>query len=132
MWGQSGILWDDMEATTVAYLSRALGARTEPVTAGVRVSAAKTEGPDRQVVVRDDGGGPEGDVRATVRLGVNVWATTEDEASELARLVTALINAWPDGRPVVRASATRPYAVKDAAGPLRYLTAELTIRGSSV
>jgi hypothetical protein len=121
-----------MEAATVSYLTTALAARPEPVAAGVRVSAQKTQDPAKQVIVRDDGGGPEGDVRAVCRLGVNVWAPTDEDATALAALVTALLNAWPDGDPVVRSSATRGYAITDEAGPLRYLTAELIIRGMSI
>ena len=131
-WPPTGVLWPDVEAAAVRYLTAALAARPEPVAAGVLVTAHKADGVPRQLVVRDDGGAPVADVRATALLGINVWAPTWVEASELSAMVTALINAWPDGRPVVHASARRGYPVADEAGPCRYLTAELVVRGTSI
>lgn len=127
-----GIVFPDIEAAFVTYMTAVLDAHPDPVTTDVRVATVKMSTPERQVIVRDDGGPVLGDVRATARLGVNVWAGTAQDASRLAALVTALINDWPDGEPVVRASATRAYPVADAAGPLRYLTAELTVRGTNL
>jgi len=130
--GPVGIIWPDVEAITTTYLTTALAARDEPHTAGVHVGATKLPGKTRQVIVRDDGGDPIGDIRATARLGVNVWAPTEDEAAALAALVTALLNAWPDGKPVLRVNARRAFPVADKAAPLRYLTAELVVRGTTL
>jgi len=124
-----GIVFPDIEALFVAHLAASLAAHSDPVTTGVRVATEKTSSPARQVIVRDDGGPMLGDVRAVARLGVNVWAATSGDVSRLAAIVTALINDWPDGEPVVLANATRAYPVADAAGPLRYLTAEVWLRG---
>ena len=130
--GPVGIIWPDMEAAAVGYLSGALADRDELYARGVWVTAQKESGRARQVTIRDDGGRWLGDVRATVRLGVNVWADNESDATALAALVTALLNAWPDGKPVLRAQATRAYPVADAAGPRRYLTCELVVRGTAL
>jgi len=130
----SGIVWPDVEAAAITYLTAALAARPEAVTTGVRVSRAQVDGTARQVIVRDDGGPRIGDVRATARIGVRVLAATWADCADLSALVVALIGAWPDGRPVVAVRAlTRGYPVADDSGvPERYLTAELVVRGTTL
>jgi hypothetical protein len=129
-----GIVWPDVEAAFIAYMSAALAARPEPVTAGVRVGNDQKATPARQVVVRDDGGPRLGDVRATARIGVRVLAKTWPDCADLASLVVALIGAWPDGDPVVAVSSlSRGYPVVDEANiPERYITAELVVRGTNL
>jgi hypothetical protein len=129
-----GIVWPDIEAAFITYMQAALDARAEDfasdVTVGNLMPAIR---PDRAVIVRDDGGPPLGDVRAVARLGVQVWASDAADCSDLAALVTALINDWPDGTPVVKASASRAYPVLDESGqPQRYLTAEVWVRGTNL
>lgn len=130
----AAVLWPDVEAAAVAYLSTALGELSQPVTSGVHVSTRlPNPRPERAVIVRDDGGPPLGDVRAVARIGVNVWAATDADAADLAAIVTALINGWPDGKPVIRAVAGRANQVPDDSGqPLRYLTAEVWVRGTNL
>lgn len=131
----------DVEAWAVAYLSAALAARPEPYTGDVWVSTAMPVDPvtkksyrkDRMVIVRDDGGPRLDVVREVARLGVQVWAKTDEDASDLARLVAALLWAAPDGKPVVKASTSGPWPVPDESGqPKRYLTAELVVRCSAL
>lgn len=128
-----GIIWPDIEAEFIGYMTAALAARPEPVTTGVRVGNTETTAA-RQVIVRDDGGPGRGDVRGTARIGVRVLAKTWPDCADLAALVVALIGAWPDGEPVVAvASLSRGYPVVDDTGsPERYITAELVIRGTSL
>lgn len=131
------ILHVDIEAEFIGYMTSALQARPEAYAAGVTVrnrvptEAASEPWPasKRLIVVRDDGGPTTGDVRATARLGVRVWGSTEAETTDLALLASALVGAWRS--PTVRASRpTRPYSVTEESGrPARYFTAELTIRG---
>lgn len=128
------IIWPDVEAAVISALSTALTARAEPFAADVTVTRTVPDPrPERLVVVRDDGGPALGDVRALVRLGVNVWAATDEDAADLANLVVALVQALPDGAPVIRSVPSRPYAIADPSGqPLRYFTAELVIRGTGL
>ena len=125
------VVQPDVELWATGYLRAALAARPESYAVGVRVSNAKV-GNVRQVVVRRDGGPRLDLVREAARLGVNVWGETEQDATDLARLVAALLWAAPDGNPVVK--VTQPGGISpvaDSSGqPLRYMTFEITTRGS--
>jgi hypothetical protein len=126
------IVWPDIEAAFITYMKAALTARPEPYASGVTVTnKMPATRPARVVLVRDDGGPALGDVRATARLGIQVWAATAADTADLAALVTALVMAWPNGNTtVLRASATRAFPIADESGnTYRYLTADLTIRG---
>lgn len=131
------ILWPDVEAEFIAYMGPALAARSEPFAAGVwvrnRVPRETSTEPwpssGRLVVVRDDGGPTTQDVRATARLGVQVWAEDEGATSDLANLVMTLTAAWRSPT-VRRVSAYRPYSSAEESGrPKQYFSAELMIRG---
>lgn len=127
------VLFDDVELWTTARLRALLAARSEPfaddVYVGIKVPNPRRE---RMVTVRDDGGPRLDVVRKAARIGVNVWATTDQEVNDLARLVEALLYAAPDGNPVSKVSVTSPLPVADESGqPRRYLTAELTLKGSN-
>lgn len=133
------IVFDDIELWATARLRTLLDARTEPYTDDVFVSnkmprnatTKKVERRDRMVLVRRDGGGRLDAVREAPRLGIQVWAITDQDANDLARLVAALLWASPDGNPVAKVTITGgPYPVADESGqPLRYITAELIARG---
>lgn len=131
-----GVIWPDVEAAFVGYMSAALSAvaATRPYASDVTVGTkAPRPMPGRVVTVRDDGGPVLGDARATARLGVNVWAESDEVCADLAALVVALIGAWPDGDPVIRAVPTRAAPVPEESGkPHRYLTAEVWVRGTSL
>lgn len=128
------VIFPDVEAHLIGYLRAALGGRSEPFASGVWVgNLLPGDAPQRAVLVRDDGGPVLGDVRAVARIGVNVFAGTEAEVSDLANLVSALIGGAADGAPIVRAQTTRPYSVTDDAGrPRQYFTAELIVRGTNL
>ena len=118
----------DAELLVTGYLRTALSTRTEPYAASVRVSNAKAGTNARQVVVRRDGG-PQRGLFDFPRLGVRVWAATEQDATDLARLVQALLLNSPGTSGIVQATSLGgPSPVPDAAGPHRYLTVELKIR----
>jgi len=136
----AAVVFPDVEAHLIGRVQAALDGRREPFTDGVRVSNRWPEtadgpvlDPGRLVVVRDDGGPATSDVRATARIGVNVWAESEAVVSDLANMVRAVIDAMPDGEPVVYARMARPYQVEDEAGrPRMYMTGELSVRGVSL
>lgn len=126
------VIHDDIELWATARLRALLAARSEAYTKNVYISN-KVPNPrrDRMVIIRRDGGGRLDAVREAPRLGVNIWAKTEQDATDLGRMVAALLAASPDGNPVSRVRITGgPYAVADDSNqPLRYLTAEVISKG---
>lgn len=122
----------DAELVVTGLLRTALDARTEPYASSVRVSNAKAGTSARQVVVRRDGG-PQRGLFDFPRLGINVWAATEQDATDLARLTQALLMNSPGTNGIVSVtSLSGPSPVPDATGPHRYFTAELKIRCASL
>lgn len=127
------VLFPDVELWACGYLRAALAGRSEPYASGVYVGntvpATRT---NRMVVVRRDGG-PRLDVaREAARLTVRTWATTEQDATDLSRLVAALLWAAPTGDPVLRVdqlTGTSPVA-DDSRQPLRLATYEVIVRGT--
>jgi len=128
------VVLPDIEALLVAYLNSELATRPELYASGVHVSTLLPDPrPDRAVTVRDDGGGRPGDVRGHCQVGVNVWGASDGEAMDLGNLVSALIVGCVGHGPVREATATRPMRILDESGqPRVYLTAQLTVRGTSL
>lgn len=123
----AGVVAPDVELILTGYLRTALAGRTEPYAAGVRVSNTKV-GNVRQVVVRRDGG-PQRGVFDYPRISIRVWDAEEKDASDLARLVQALLLDSPGTSGIVRATSLGgPSGVPDSAQPQKYLTAELVVR----
>lgn len=132
---QIAVIFPDAELWATGTIRDALAGRTETYAQNVYVSnAVPTTRRDRMVICRRDGG-PRLDVaREAARLGVRVWAMTEQDATDLARLVSALFGAAADGNPVLKVTQpSGPTPVADSSGqPLRYLTFELTVRGANL
>lgn len=125
----SPIIFPDVELWCTGYLRTALAARGF---AGVFVSNRR-ETQATAVWVRRDGGPVLDQVREVARLGVNVFAPTEQAVTDLARTVGAVLRAAADGAPVVRVSQTGgPSAVADTSGPRRYMTFEVVTRGTAL
>lgn len=126
------IVHPDVELWATGYLRTALAARGEAYAAGVLVSnTVPATRAGRMVVVRRDGG-PRTDVlRDVARLAVRVWAGTEQEATDLARLVSGVLAAAATGSPVARVVVVSgPSPVADPSGqPLRFMAFEVTTRG---
>jgi hypothetical protein len=129
------VTFPDVELVTTAYLRTALAARPEACATGVKVGTrTPNPRPARLITIRRDGG-PRLDVaREAARIGVNVWAATEQDVSDLANLVRALLWSAPNGAPICKVTElTGPTPVVDAsATPLRYMTFELLCRGSDL
>jgi hypothetical protein len=126
------VIHDDIELWATTRLRALINARTELYTDDVYVSnTVPASRRDRMVIVRRDGGGRLDAVREAPRLGVQVWAMTEQDANDLGRMVAALLAASPDGDPVSRVRITGgPYAVADdSTQELRYITCELISHG---
>lgn len=129
------VVQPDVELWATQWLREALAGRPEAYASDVVVATAvPTTRRPRMVVVRHDGGLRLDLVRELARLSVNVWGGTEQEATDLARLVSALLWSAPTGDPVLR--ITQPSgaaAVPDPSGqPLRYLVFEVTTRGQQL
>lgn len=123
------IIFPDVELWATAYLRTALAAHGY---VGMAVSNRR-ESQATAVQVRRDGGPTLDQVRESARLGVNVYAPTEQAATDLARTVSALLRAAADGAPVLRVTQTSgPSPIADESGPRRYMTFELTIRGTEL
>lgn len=135
------VLFDDLEMWATGVLRTALVARSEPYTDDVYVGRDKPlnavtgepENRPRMVTIRRDGGPRDGTAPfETARVGVNVWAETDPDANDLARMTAALLWASPDGDPVTRVSiVSGPSVIDDPSRqPRRYITAELRARGT--
>jgi alkylated DNA nucleotide flippase Atl1 len=135
--GLPPVIFPDIELFTTTYLRAALAARPEPVTTGVYVSnKVPTTRRDRMVIVRRDGGFRVSAVLDAARVSVQVFGKTDQEATDLARLVRALLhNATTDSTaPVTRVvDQSGPSPVADESGqPLMFLVVELYTRGSAL
>ena len=125
------VVFPDVEAWAVGALKSALAGRSEAYASGVTVSN-KVPGtiPARLVQVRRDGGARLDVVRDAPRLAVNVWASSEEDATDLASLVRALLWAAPDGDPVQKVvELSGPSPVPDTK-PRRYMLFQLNTRGT--
>lgn len=129
------ILFPDAERLAIEAVVQGLAGRPEPYAADVFVDRREpaTRRP-RQVLIRRDGGPRLDAVREVARLTVRVYGRNDDEARDLARLVSALLAASATGAtPVVLAAITGgPYPVEDRPGQPDYclLTVELTVKGA--
>lgn len=123
------VLFPDVELWACGYLRAELGQFGQP---DVAVSNTYTGTTAKAVWVRRDGGPRLDQARELARLTLNVFAPTEQQATDLARTVAALMCAAADGRPVVRiVQTTGPSPVTDTK-PRRLLAFEATVRGTDL
>ena len=128
----AAIVFPDAELWATGALRAALAGRAEPYAAGVKVSnAVPSTRPVRLVTIRRDGGAANG-VLDLPRLAVNVWAATDQDATDLARLVAALLWSLPgDGVCVAMTQVAGPSPIADAQ-PRRFMSFEAALRGSDL
>lgn len=130
------MLFPDVENWAVGnpagYLRTALAARAESYATGAHVSNKDDPAKVRRVVFRSDGGPRANEVMQTVRFGCRVFAATEEDATDLALLVAALLEAGRGNGPVNRVTTNSPIPVDDPKGPMRYVTGEITVRGTAL
>lgn len=131
-WQPPRVVFPDTELVLTGLLRDALAARPEPYAADVYVGT-KVPNPrrPRMVTIRRDGGLVVDGLLDEARVGINVWADTEQDANDLTRLVSALLWASSDGKPICRVEPiSGSIAVADESGqPLRYLAFEIRLRG---
>lgn len=124
----SVVVFPDAELWAVGYVRAAL-ADSSVFVGNVDGSTTKT----KRVVIRRDGGPQTSPVTEVARLGVRVFAPSEQAATDLARLVQAHLAASTGEGPVRRyRGLSGPSSVADPAGPMRYLTCELTVVGTAL
>lgn len=128
------VIFPDAEAWACQYLSERLGQISETYTADVYVSnEVPTTRAPRMVIVRRDGGQRLDVAREVARLGVRVFAPSDEEVSDLTQMVRALLAASVGEGPVRRyVEIAGPARILEASRhPVRFFTVELTVRGTS-
>ena len=134
-------IFPDVEKLFVAAIKTALQASTSPVASNVTVATIKPAAdvspyPAKIVTIRNDGGATvERDITRSDRLGVNVFADTYANASELARLVESIVrNARPNGVKFVNTSMSPIRVDTDSttAPEQRYMTFEVTVKAADI
>lgn len=129
------VIYDDVEFFLTGFLRRELGARPEPFCRDVFVSNDFSESiRDRAVIVRHDGGPDTGIVTAQAAVGITVLARDKSVASDLARMVAALVRGCArheQDNPVTAVlNLNGPFRVTDDTGlQRRYLTLTLGLAG---
>jgi hypothetical protein len=129
-WQPAGVIHPDAELWATGVVRAALTGRPEAYVSGVKVdNKIPNPRPNRLVQIRRDGG-PEDGVFDNPRFGVNVWAASEKDVANLARLVAALFRQLPgDGVCVAMRQLSGPSSVPDAQ-PRRFMTFEGRLRGT--
>lgn len=132
-------MFPDVEKLIVSRLKSSLSASTFPYASNVFV-ATKKPAPDvspypaRIVMVRADGGGQRvRGITKTERLGVNVFAGTYADASDLARLVESLMRTYNWGDIKLVETVMSPVRVdNEATEEQRYMSFELVVKASDI
>lgn len=122
----------DADLWWIVYLRGALVGRTEPYAQGVYFDRrVPTTRKDRMVIVRRDGGTVSG-VFDRPRIALDVWAKTDKDATDLARLVVALAFDAPGTEGCTRVEhLSGPNDVADPSGqPRRLALIEATHRAA--
>lgn len=132
-WQPPAVIFPDIELWATIYLRAALADRDEPFASNVYVSNAKpSTNKPRIVAVRRDGG-PQRGLFDFPRLTVRVWADKERDASDLARLVQALLVNAPGDGPVVAVDVlSGPQGIPDDSQSQKVLSVEFQTRGTSL
>ena len=132
------VIFPDIEKILVQRLQEALDARTEPFAANVAVSTIKPSSdvlpyPERMVVIRGDGGPRLDHVRKLERAGITIWCNTYQEASDLARLVEALVKELTvDGIKLVDIALSPVRVAEETQQECRYMTIEAIMQGTNL
>lgn len=129
------VVFPDTELWIAQWARDALSARTEAYTRDVYVGNKVPETRrDRMIVIRREGGQRLDQVREQPLITIRIWGSSEQEATDLARLFLALLWAAPVTGPLAAVvNLTGPNPVPDESGqPLRLASADLVIRGTEL
>lgn len=132
------VIFPDVEKVLVAALKAELSSRSEPVAANVHVSTIKPSPkmspyPTKIITVRSDGGTHLDHVRRMERLGLSIYADTYSDASELARLVEALVRTLTSNEIKLIDVVLSPVRIDEAgAQEHRYMTLQIITKGTDL
>lgn len=126
-WQPASVLYPDAELRFTADLRALLATQGDTdVWVGRKVPPVR---PSRAVqVVRD--GGASSNLRDRPRIRVNVWDGSDQKATDLARLIVALVPEMTGANGVLRTEhLSGPYEIPEAGAYRRYLLFEIQYRG---
>lgn len=128
-WQPASVIYPDVELVATGLLRTLLAAEGQAdVWVGRKLPTTR---PVRAVQVVRDGGNSDG-LRDRARLRFLVWDATDQKASDLARLIVALVPEMAGSSGVVRTEhLSGPYEIPDAA-PQRYLLFQIDFRGTAL
>lgn len=125
------IITPDVELWATGWLRAALAARSEAYVTGVKVdNKIPTSRPTRLVAVRHDGGPRVNILQTQARLGVNIFSETEQNATDLARLVEGLLLSVVNLPPVDEVTSSSSITRVEEPSPRRYFTVQVLMRGA--
>jgi hypothetical protein len=132
------VIFPDIELVLVRDITAALADSPIELAENVRVATIKpapdeTPYPSKIVVVRGDGGPQLDHVRKIERVGITIWADTYKDASELARLLEALLRQMTGEEVKLVDIILSPVRI-DEEGPqeCRYMTLEIITKGTTL
>lgn len=126
-WQPPAAIYPDAELVVTTAMRAALVAQGETDVYVSRSVPATARA--RMVILTRDGGQP-GEMRDIARIRVRVFAATDQGATDLARLVCALVPTLPG---ILRGRVlSGPYEVPDESGPMRYALTEIHLRGEAL
>lgn len=121
------VIYPDLELVVTGYLRTALADYGYPA-----MFVSNTRGTQTTAVwVRRDGGSALNIIREQPRITTNVFAPTEQTATDLARTVAALMRAMPRQYATDVVEVSGPSPVVDST-PRRFMIHELIVRGSEL
>lgn len=132
------VIFPDPEKSIVSGLVALLDGRAEPIASEVYVAtkmppASLLPYPSKIVTVRSDGGPKLDEVRQFIRIGINIYADTYADASELAYFVDALgEELCGEEIKMVRTVLSPTRVPEDSEQEHRYLTWEIITKGSTL
>lgn len=130
-------IYPDVEPLLIARIKSGLAALSAPVTSGVTVAVKKpapdvSPYPTKIVTVRADGGAEisRGLIKSEM-IGVNVFASTYKDASELALFVEAIVRAsnWGDIK-MVETTMSPVRVDNEGKEEQRYMTFRIVVKAS--
>ena len=132
------VIFPDVEKILVAALKASLLTRDEAYAQNVHVSTKKpapdfSPYPSKIVTIRSDGGPLKTDVTKLERVGINVYANAYDVASDLSKLVEALMRSLTGDYIKLVEIILSPVRVDEMSEEeVRYMTLELVVKGSNL
>ena len=129
------VIFPDVEKVLVAGIKVALSTRTESYAQNVVVSTIKpapdvSPYPSRIITIRSDGGPQLDYVRRQERVAITIWANTYSDASDLSRLIEALVRQMTSESIKLVETVLSPVRLDEAGQQeCRYMTIQVISKG---